>query len=96
MPSDEPITAQLLNGQPSRPGWRSCMPTSKKRALSTAANPRQDAKRFKGTVVKGEKRMKTITLEDNINVNIRPFKRPVLLGPSSGNGVGGASTSSSA
>ena len=42
-------------------------------------------------VVKGEKRIETITLVDNIN--IRPIKRPGLLGPSSGTGVGGASTS---
>ena len=91
-PSDEPITAQLLNGQPSRPGRRSCMP-SRKRSLSTVAlSPRQDAKRVK-TVVKGEKRIKTITLEDNINIKIRPFKRPSLLGLSTGDRVRGSSSS---
>ncbi len=90
MPRDEPITTQLLNGRPSRPGWRSC--TSKKRALSTAANLRQDAKRLKGMVVRGEKRIKTVTLVDYI----RPLKRPSLLGPFSDEWVGGASASSSA
>ena len=94
MPMDAPITAQLLNGQPSRPGWHRCQPTSKKRALCTAANFRQDAKRLKGMVVKAEKRIQTITLVDDID--IRPIKRPALLGQSSGTRVGGASTSSSA
>ena len=94
MPCDKPTTAQLLNGQPSRPGQRSCM-QSRKRRLSTAAlSPRQDAKRVR-TVVKGEKRIKTITLEDYVSIEIRPFKRPSLLGLSTGDRVGGSSSSAS-
>ena len=85
MPTDQPITAQLFNGRPSMPGQRSSQPTSKKRALSTAANLRRVAKRLKGEVEKGEKRtFKTVTLEDYPT----PIKRPHLLGPSSGSGVG--------
>ena len=53
-PKDSPISARLLNGLPAGPEQLSCQSASRKRQLSTGANLRLNAKRFKGTILRGE------------------------------------------
>ena len=92
MPMGDPITAKLINGQPSTPGLHRCGPTSRKRALNTSGGIRQAPKRCKGIVARGVKRTLTVTLGDTQ----RRLMRPTRLGPILRERFGGASACSSA